>query len=177
MSQHRKAANFASGKRTASPLLPTLFDRLCDDRPAERSELPAAYVLTPDGLRENVRRDLAFLLNTVSHDDSLDAVAHPLAAASVLNFGVPPLIAGPLDMGQWRRIETIVRAAIARFESRIDLQTVEVLPLAEDRGAPGGFMPRIQIKGRIRSQPYPLEFTVQSAVDLASGRLGGVTVG
>ena len=76
----------ASRQRPASHLLPTLFDRLCDDTPNQKRDHDIS--VSPVQLKEIIRRDLSFLLNTVSHEDDIDAARYPHAAASVLNYGL-----------------------------------------------------------------------------------------
>ncbi len=51
----------------ANHLLPTLFDRLCDNAPYQKIDRDIS--VTPVQLKEIIRRDLSFLLNTISHDD------------------------------------------------------------------------------------------------------------
>ena len=75
-----------SRQRPASHLLPTLFDRLCDDAPNQKRDHDIS--VSPVQLKEIIRRDLSFLLNTVSHEDDIDAARYPHAAASVLNYGL-----------------------------------------------------------------------------------------
>ena len=156
-------------------LLPTLFDRLCDDAPRQTSEFPAAYTLTPDGLREILRRDLGFLLNTTHIAQTVDFTAFSVAASSGLNFGVPPLVGGPLDVSRPDRVENFIRDAIRRFEPRLDPETIRVDFLTPDPKANRGHAPLFELRAHIRAQPYPVEFTVQSAVDFESGRITDLT--
>lgn len=68
----------------ANHLLPTLFDRLCDNAPYQK--IDRGISVTPVQLKEIIRRDLSFLLNTISHEGDIDARRYPQAAASVLNY-------------------------------------------------------------------------------------------
>ncbi|EHB1936951.1 type VI secretion system baseplate subunit TssE, partial [Salmonella enterica subsp. enterica serovar Typhimurium] len=55
----------------ANHLLPTLFDRLCDNAPYQKIDRDIS--VTPVQLKEIIRRDLSFLLNTISHEGDIDA--------------------------------------------------------------------------------------------------------
>ncbi|MCZ2497595.1 type VI secretion system baseplate subunit TssE [Xylophilus sp. Kf1] len=163
-------------RRARLSLLPTLFDRLQDDEPSRSSESPTAYAHTVDSLRQSVRRDLAFLLNAVNPAGSIDPVTHPDAARSCLNFGIRPLVGRPLDHADWKTIEELIRDAIERFEPRLDKATLAITPLYARRSAlqppASDHLLRFEIRADIRTRPYPLEFLVQSAIDLETCRLG-----
>ena len=76
---------------TTERLQPSLLDRLTDDAPAQRDESREQRVISATRLSECVTRDLSWLLNTVqlsAHQPLDDA---PLAARSVLNYGIPDL--------------------------------------------------------------------------------------
>ncbi|EDW3918805.1 hypothetical protein GVW62_004234 [Salmonella enterica] len=62
----------------ANHLLPTLFDRLCDNAPYQKIDRDIS--VTPVQLKEIIRRDLSFLLNTISHEGDIDARRYPQAA-------------------------------------------------------------------------------------------------
>lgn len=53
----------------ANHLLPTLFDRLCDNAPYQKIDRDIS--VTPVQLKEIIRRDLSFLLNTISHEGDI----------------------------------------------------------------------------------------------------------
>lgn len=59
----------------ANHLLPTLFDRLCDNAPYQKIDRDIS--VTPVQLKEIIRRDLSFLLNTISHEGDIDARRYP----------------------------------------------------------------------------------------------------
>lgn len=151
--------------------LPTLFDRLCDDAPNEASESPQAYTASRSRLREIVLRDLALLLNTTDQSDLLDAQAYPQAASSCLNYGVAPLAGGYLSEKKWADIERMIRTAIERYEPRLVSQTLVVRPVHKDKATSNYNVLTFEISGHIRMNPYPIEFTVQSTVDLENSRI------
>lgn len=162
----------AAAVRADAHLLPTLFDRLRDDAPSQPSELPSAYTVSQRQMREIVQRDLAFLLNTTNAEDLIDRRRHAEAASSTLNFGVPPLAGSYLPERRWADIERIIRLAVLRYEPRLVPASVSVVPLMKEEGAAGACNVLLfEIRALIDVQPYPLAFTVQSAVDLETNRM------
>lgn len=157
--------------RPLTRLLPTLLDRLLDDAPGEQTEAPEDYAVSPRRMREIVQRDLSWLLNTTSLEDEIDRKAMPLAALSVINYGVPPLAGSYLSQRQWAEIELVVRRAITEFEPRILPETLAVVPLEDPRGDPHYNVVQFEIRGMVHMQPYPTEFMVRSSLDLESRRV------
>ena len=123
-------------------------------------------------MRDIVQRDLAFLLNTTNAEDLIDRERHAEAAASTLNFGVPPLAGSYLSQRKWVDIERIIRRAVQDYEPRLIPETVSVVPLMKEDGAAEEYNVLLfEIRGQIHLRPYPLEFMVQSAVDLETNRM------
>lgn len=151
--------------------LPTLFDRLCDDAPHEKTEAPEAYALNRSRMRALVLRDLQTLLNTTDISEQLDAKVFAAAAASSINYGVPPLAGGYLSEKKWGDIERLIRKAIARFEPRLVPETLVVKPVHKDKASAHYNVLTFEISGHIHMSPYPIEFAVQSAVDLETNRI------
>lgn len=151
--------------------MPTLFDRLCDDAPSERSESPDVYTASHTRLREIVLRDLALLLNTTDCSEVIDVHIYEHAAKSCVNYGVPPLAGGYLSEKKWADIERMIRTAIERFEPRLMPQTLRVRPLLKEKASSHYNMLTFEISGHILMSPYPIEFTVQSQVDLENSRI------
>lgn len=167
----------AAPARVNAHLLPTLFDRLRDEAPSRTSELPCDYAVTPAQMRDIVQRDLAFLLNTTNAEDLIDRKRHAQAAASTINFGVPPLAGSYLSQRKWADIERIIRRAVHDYEPRLIPETVSVVPLTKEDGAAEEYNVLLfEIRAQIHLRPYPLEFTVQSAVDLETNRMSVVRV-
>lgn len=158
-------------KRGERHYLPTLFDRLCDDAPGELVEAPEAYASNRVQMRQIVQRDLALLLNTTDQSDLIDSERYPQAAQSTINFGVPALAGGYLSEKKWADIEAMIRRAILYFEPRLLPQTLVVRPLLKEHATAHYNVLTFEISGHIQMQPYPLEFTVQSNVDLETNRI------
>lgn len=161
-------------------LLPTLFDRLRDDAPSLSTETSAAYAVSAAQLRDIVQRDLAFLLNTGNAEDLIDRRRHSAAAASSINFGVPPLAGAHVADRRWADIERNIRRAIAEYEPRLLPDSVSVAPVRSERASRAdtarknlhdGHVLQFEIRALIDARPYPLSLTVQSAVDLETSRV------
>ena len=157
--------------RANAQLLPTLFDRLRDDAPGRTSERPSDYTVTPGQMRDIVQRDLAFLLNTSNAEDLIDRVRHPEAAASTVNFGVPPLAGSYISERKWADIEVIIRRAITDYEPRLLPGSIKVSPLMKEGASESYNVLLFEIRAMINLKPYPLELTVQSSVDLETNRM------
>ncbi len=128
-------------------------------------------------MRDIVQRDLAFLLNTTNAEDLIDRERHAEAAASTLNFGVPPLAGSYLSQRKWADIERIIRRAVQDYEPRLIPETVSVVPLMKEDGAAEEYNVLLfEIRAQIHLRPYPLEFMVQSAVDLETNRMSVLRV-
>lgn len=180
--QHRPAAHHPAARPLPSSIepserkgerqyLPTLFDRLCDDAPSQTSEPPEAYTSNRNQMRQIIQRDLALLLNTTDQSDLVNRKRYPAAAKSTINYGVPALAGGYLSEKKWYDIETMIRRAITTFEPRLMPETLVVRPLIKEHASANYNVLTFEISGHIQMQPYPLEFTVQSAVDLENSRI------
>lgn len=158
-------------KRGERRYLPTLFDRLCDDAPSVAVESPDAYASSRAEMRQIIQRDLALLLNTTDQSDLIDRTRFAAAAKSTINFGVPALAGGYLSEKKWADIEAMIRNAILAFEPRLMPETLVVRPLQKEHAGAHYNVLVFEISGHIQMQPYPLEFTVQSNVDLETNRI------
>ncbi|AJY14688.1 type VI secretion system baseplate subunit TssE [Burkholderia dolosa] len=150
--------------------LPSLLDRLQDDAPHARHESPAAYAPNGEGMRRIIRRDLASLLNATNLDGELDAGRYPQAAASVVNYGLPPLSGSYLSDRNWETVEKLVRTAIVRFEPRLLPESIAIRPV-EGREAVSYNRLTFEIRGLMQWSPYPLEFRIQSTFDIESNKV------
>ena len=106
------------------PLLPSLLDRLMDDEPDQSTEPLWRGSYRVDELREHVRRDLEYLLNTRHGRGDLLAPGRELAV-STLAYGLPDFtgsIGGGLETRE--RIRSAVERAIRDYEPR--LQNIQV---------------------------------------------------
>jgi type VI secretion system protein ImpF len=167
----------ADGTQTATPrrantfLMPTLLDRLRDDAPHRQHEAPGEYAVTRAQMRDIVQRDLAYLLNTTNIEEQIDKVRYPHVVASTMNYGVPPLAGKFMATRQWTDIETIIKRAISDFEPRLVPGSLSVSPLPDEDGEVQYNALAFEVRGLINMDPYPMEFMVQSSLDLETSQL------
>jgi type VI secretion system protein ImpF len=152
--------------RPYAHLMPTLFDRLRDDNPRRRTELAEEISVSPKELLQIVQRDLSYLLNTINAGDLFQNGFFPEASASTLNYGIPPLAGSCLLEKKWHYIEQAIHQAIIAFEPRLIPASLSIV--SSLRGDPAHRYNSLQfeIRGLVRADPYPLEFLVQSSIDL-----------
>lgn len=107
------------------PLLPSLLDRLIDTEPDQSSEPLWRGSYRLDELRDHVRRDLEYLLNT--RHGRIDLVTQPgELSVSTLSYGLPDftgVIGGGVETRE--RIRAAVERAVRDFEPR--LKNVQVV--------------------------------------------------
>ncbi|MEM8739867.1 MAG: type VI secretion system baseplate subunit TssE [Pseudomonadota bacterium] len=153
-------------KREADRLQPSLLDRLTDEAPRERSEGREHRVIDMRRLRDIVRRDIAFLLNTTDKSDSWPLDELPNVARSTLNYGMVELSGKRAVESTARELERSIRTAIETFEPRIIPSTLQVsLSRGTEQRAVLGF----DIRAEIWGQPLPLEIYMRTELDVASG--------
>lgn len=148
-------------------LQPSLLDRLTDDEPEKKKEAPDRRFLTVERLRELVKRDLAWLLNSCNLGSTEDLEAFKEVQASVLNYGMPDLTGHNLSNVEVNQLERVVKQAIIDFEPRILRNTVRVRATASEQMDRNALT--FQIEGELWGQPAPLAIVLKSDFDLESG--------
>ena len=152
-------------------LQPALLDRLTDDSPSTAVEGDERRFVSKSTLRQAVIRDLGWLFNAVQPLPSSQAAAHPMAAHSVLNFGLPGLsgkVASRVDVGV---VEKAIRSAIVDFEPRIVADSLSVKAIeAEDILSTHNVI-EFEIHGLMWAQPVPLELLLRTQLDLEAGQV------
>ncbi|MCS0467593.1 type VI secretion system baseplate subunit TssE, partial [Burkholderia mallei] len=141
-----------------------------------RTEPPDAQAIGGERLRAAVLRDLAWLLNTRNGEDGfVDWSAFAHAQASVLNYGMRPLVGKPMSGVERMSVEASIRDAIVRFEPRIAPDSVEVRSVLDAPGGAAGERRHnvlmFEIKGTLWSIPHPVEFVLRSDLDLETGAM------
>ncbi|HMW22520.1 MAG TPA: type VI secretion system baseplate subunit TssE [Burkholderiaceae bacterium] len=156
-------------------LQPALLDRLTDENPkASQDAGQDADVrrgMTKAQLRSAVLRDLSWLLNAVQPLLSHEAEDYPLAARSVLNFGMPPLagqLASKIDMPG---LTQALRDVILHFEPRILEHSLEIKPVEDQFFLDAHNLIEFEIRGLLWAQPVPLELLLRTQLDLEAGQV------
>lgn len=115
------------------PLLPSILDRLLDDAP-EETQVNRQKHFNLDDLKVSLARDLEALLNTRAIENSKQLHDFPLAAASVIHYGIPDLsdlsLMSPDDREALRKQ---VSRTIERYEPRLSQVRVSLDLLHDSR--------------------------------------------
>jgi len=180
-------------------LNPTLFDKLVADldltggRQDEAEAAKASLTITRDALkayipnieqfnetalRATVRRELAWLLNTVSLESLVDLTRYPEVRTSVLNYGVADLTGKAASVTALNVRGNRIREAILAFEPRLARGSVAVTArnLSEADGAPDARLDNavaFDIHGDVTAavQPMPVRFVTEVEIDTGAATL------
>ncbi len=157
-------------------LQPSLLDRLTDNDPERRQESRDARVLSPARLRECVRRDLAWLMNTTHLRATQELEDYPLVAKSVINFGLPDLAGRTSSTIDAAALEQAIRRSILDYEPRLVARTLRVKLIVDEKQMNHNTM-SFDIEAELWAQPLPLRLFLRTAVDLETGNIDVVDLG
>ena len=157
-------------------LQPSLLDRLTDDDREQRQESREKRVLSPARLRECVRRDLTWLLNTTNLGALQDLTEQPEVQRSVLNYGMPDFAGRTASTVDVRMMERLIVRVIADFEPRLLRSSVKVRVVADPDKMNHNAM-CFQIEAELWAQPLPLRLFLRTEIDLESGAATVVDAG
>lgn len=137
-------------EESAQPLLPSLLDRLLDNDPDQSSEPEWTRSQTLAELKESVKRDLEYLLNTrQTRPELVDSPSE--LARSVWTYGLPDFSHGAVGSQKEReRLRWIIEETIRRFETRLSNVHVTMHPQENnfDRRM------RLTVEGNLGAAPY-----------------------
>lgn len=152
-------------------LQPSLLDRLTDEQPSKLQESRHERVLSPSQLRESVRRDLGWLLNTTNLASMQpDIERYPDVARSTLNYGLPDLAGKTASGMDPNALARLLRDAIVNFEPRLIRESVRVTPSTRSDEMSANAM-TFTIEATLWAQPLPLRLFFRTAVDLDAGKI------
>jgi len=131
-------------------LNPSLFDKLSADldMPGLREDsvmaelsrdsmkhysVPRLERFTETALKETIKRDLYWLLNTVSLSSGFDLSPYPQIKTSVLNYGVTDLAGKSYTQRAVAQRARDIQAAVKAFEPRINPDSLHVEPSDRER--------------------------------------------
>lgn len=163
-------------------LTPTLFDKLVSGNEfgglSDEDEMPTvaredfrnfavANVerFTEKSLRASIKRDLAWLLNTISFESAQDLSGYEQTRDSVLNYGVRDFAGRSHGIVAEREQAREIRRAIRRYEPRLNPKTLRVDP--QGRGDSPGKVSFL-IEGEILGGPQLMPIRLKTDVDLES---------
>lgn len=119
-------------------------------------------------VRRDVMRNLEWLLNTEQPALLADIVPPEAVQRSVLCFGIPAYSGKVQSAFNAEDVAWSIRERILAFEPRIEAATLSVDALGAEEGHPFNRL-RFSIHGYLRADPLPIEFLVQSELDMESG--------
>ena len=151
-------------------LQPVLLDRLTDLAPTSKVEADDHRVMNKAQIRDAVLRDLGWLLNAVKPMPAL-ADTFPQAAASVLNYGLPPMSGQMASRIDINLLERTIKEAILQFEPRVMEASLEVKALEASSMLDTHNVIEFEISGFMWAQPVPLELLLRTEVDLEAGQV------
>jgi type VI secretion system protein ImpF len=157
-------------------LQPSLLDRLTDDNRDQSQESREKRILSPSRLRECVRRDLTWLLNTTHLAALQDLSEQPEVQRSVLNYGMPDFAGRTASSVDVRAMERLITKVIADFEPRLLKSSVKVRVVADPEKMSHNAM-CFQIEAELWAQPLPLRLFLRTEIDLESGAATVVDAG
>ncbi|MGA1996457.1 MAG: type VI secretion system baseplate subunit TssE [Bryobacteraceae bacterium] len=145
-------------------LKPSLLDRLIDDEPRNRTEAPDRRSQSMNELKDSVRRDLEWLLNS-RRPPWEPAVTAKELWRSVYCYGLPDTTAMAMSSAEDRnRMVRMVSAAVAAFEPRLMNVRVNMEPASSTSR-----VLHFQIEALLRMEPSPARVFFDTTLELTSG--------
>lgn len=151
-------------------VLPCLLDRLVDRYPHAKKDSERFRYITLDQYRDNVLRDLCWLLNSASHlsvneiDEDLEYVRN-----SVLTYGISSLMGLEANAANADRIQEEIKNAILTFEPRIIPDTLEVKMIGKQSSESLDSVIVYEIKGELWSLPFKENIYLKTEINFQTG--------
>lgn len=145
-------------------ITPSVLDRLLDFEPKESKEAPKSRSKSLRELKQSVRRDLEWLLNTRSYPEGVDEGLEE-ALKSVAFFGLPDFTGiSAKSHTEQKRLKQALETAIKNFEPRFIDLLVTLEPINNvDR------LLRFRIEARLDIDPVPEPIVFDTVLQLGSG--------
>jgi type VI secretion system protein ImpF len=142
---------------------PSILDRLIDYEPQLSREPPVSRAKSLRLIKQSVRRDLEWLLNT-RRTFSIPSDL-PEVERSLLAFGLPDLTTysarNPADQN---RLRHTVEQVVETFEPRLEGVVVTLVPAADSERSV-----RFRIDARLKVDPAPEPVTYDTSFQLGTG--------
>lgn len=153
---------------TKERLQPSLLDRLTDHNPETRVEAREARVMNEAQLRESVRRDLSWLLNTTRMSAAQPLDESSEVSRSVINYGICDLAGQTLSGVDRGTLERVLRESIWVYEPRLLRDSVR-LEVVTDQTNLGHNSLVFDIQAELWAQPSPVALYLRTEIDLENG--------
>ena len=143
---------------------PSVLDRLLDDDVERSKEAQASRSRSLRQLKQCVRRDIEWLLNTRQSNIYLPPDLKE-AVCSIVAYGLPDFSsAGVRSPAELNRLRQAIENAVDVFEPRLQDVRVTIDPVPE-----GERVIRFRIDARLRVEPSPEPIAFDSVMRLGSG--------
>jgi|GraSoiStandDraft_8_1057269.scaffolds.fasta_scaffold156110_2 type VI secretion system protein ImpF len=144
---------------------PSVLDRLIDDDPRSSSEAPKSRSVSIRELKQSVRRDLEWLLNTRSVYDSFLETDLEEAKRSVAFYGLRDITGMSVrNHNEQKKLTESLETAIRNFEPRFLDVKVSSEPLYNsDRQL------KFRIEAKLNMEPVPEPITFDTVLQVGSG--------
>lgn len=145
----------------------------------QRALEASGIVVTPEVLREAVRRDIEVLFNSerldakplitdaerdAFGDCAVDLSDFPNVRRSVVNFGMPSFAGRSVSDFEFDQLSAEIRDVLMIFEPRLRRGSVDVVvQKAEGAGL------EVEISGILQMSPFPERLRLKTSIDLDSG--------
>lgn len=146
------------------PVTLSIIDRLIDNEPKKTSEELLTRAQSMRNLKDSIKRDLEWLLNTRRNPD-LEEGAYREAERSVYGYGLPDITSlGYASTRDQARLRRALESAISTFEPRISGTRVSMeVSSTTARGI------RFHIQGLLRVDPAPEPILFDTVLELPAG--------
>lgn len=146
-------------------ITPSVLDRLLDFEPEQSREAPASRARSLRQLKDAIKRDLEWLLNTRQQPDEIALELEELKK-SLATYGLPDFtnysIKSSADQNAMRRS---IEQTVATFEPRLEDPRVTIEPVQ-----PGDRSIRFRIDARLKIEPAPEPVTFDTRLEITSGQ-------
>ncbi len=150
--------------RGDAPVTLSLLDRLTDDDLKRSGELHLTRSQSIRKLRDAVRRDLEWLLNTRQPIDPAPDSSE--LDDSLYMYGLPDITSlSVANIRDRQRLAQAIQAAVIKFEPRIANPRVSLVTSGDDKVP----MLRFAIEGMLRVDPNPEHVSFDTVLELANG--------
>jgi len=144
----------------------SILDRLIDQHPATAADPPANRSQSVRQLKDSLRRDLEWLLNTRRNPEEAPETYQELSR-SLYNYGLPDVTSMALNSPRDRqRLIREIERTIEIFEPRLDGARVRAL---EDNTSSGPRILRFQIEALLKMDPAPEQILFDTVLQLNTG--------
>ncbi len=143
---------------------PSVLDRLIDYEPRDLREAPKSRITSLAELKQSIRRDLEWLLNTRCHTEALDDRLVE-AKRSVAFYGLPDIVGvNAQNHAEQQRLTKAMDAAIRFFEPRFLNLKVTMEPVSTiDRQL------KFRIEASLDVEPAPEPIVFDTVLQMGSG--------